>query len=219
MSFVERFRATDDANDESSQADSGSKPMYFPNSYHKNVPSTKSTPGFAGMDAVEAPYQVANNVVSRKSYWRDECTEREYTQVRELYLNRLSEQERNNLHSNTARLLKFADDIVIEGYLAQVSPIAPLLQIFERSSRAVPSSCSNTPFTLRMLLALTNSCRMTRRPTWTLSRKRPRPLTWSARVPTSSPPTRARALWAWPTKPGHISVTNVEASRIVVKVT
>ncbi|KAG7566859.1 hypothetical protein FFLO_01360 [Filobasidium floriforme] len=106
-------------------ADSGSKPMYFPNSYHKNVPSTKSTPGFAGMDAVEAPYQVANNVVSRKSYWRDECTEREYTQVRELYLNRLSETERNNLHSNTARLLKFADDIVIEGYLAQQYAIHP----------------------------------------------------------------------------------------------
>lgn len=102
-------------------ADSGSKPMYFPNSYHKNVLSTQSTPGFAGMDAVEAPYQVANNVVSRKSYWRDECTDREYTQVRELYLNRLSETERNNLHSNTARLLKLADDIVIEGYLVQVS--------------------------------------------------------------------------------------------------
>jgi len=95
--------------------------MYFPNSYHKNVPSTKSTPGFAGMAAVEAPYQVANNVVSRKSYWRDEGTDREYTQVRELYLNRLSEQERQNLHSNTARLLKLADAIVIENYLAQVS--------------------------------------------------------------------------------------------------
>jgi catalase len=102
-------------------ADTGSKPTYFPNSYHKEVPSTKTTPGFAGQSVVEAPYQVANNVYSRKSYWTDEGTDREYTQVRELYLNRMSEQQRENLHKNTARLLKSADDIVIENYLAQVS--------------------------------------------------------------------------------------------------
>lgn len=50
--------------------------------------------------------QVANNVMSRESVWLHEGKASEYDQVRELYQRVMSKTERDNLHSNTARLLK-----------------------------------------------------------------------------------------------------------------
>lgn len=56
------------------------KPKYFPNSYHSATPSTQTTPSF-NPHVAEAPYQVANNIVSRQSYWRHEADPSEYNQV------------------------------------------------------------------------------------------------------------------------------------------
>lgn len=69
-------------------ANHGGKPPYFPNSYHAKTTNTstskKVTPGFDPSKA-EAPWQAANNVVSRKSVYRHEGDPSEYNQVRELY--------------------------------------------------------------------------------------------------------------------------------------
>lgn len=50
--------------------------------------------------------QVANNVLSRQGHYFHEGKPSEYEQVRELYTRVLSAKERQNLHQNTARLLK-----------------------------------------------------------------------------------------------------------------
>ncbi|KAJ9102603.1 hypothetical protein QFC21_003004 [Naganishia friedmannii] len=124
--FMSKFHSPDNYNGSMRiDANSGGKPVYFPNSYHKAAPSTKTTPSFGGAELVETPYQVGSNVVSRKSYWTHEGTPKEYVQVRELYQRVMSETERNNLHSNTARLLKFADAIVQKNYLIQLWAIDP----------------------------------------------------------------------------------------------
>ncbi|GAA6037196.1 hypothetical protein JCM8097_008782 [Rhodosporidiobolus ruineniae] len=98
------------------------KPPYFPNSYHSKAPAKGTTPGFDPSTA-EAPMQLGSNVLSRKSHSRHEGHPSEYDQVRELYQRVMSVEERNNTHSNTARLLKFADEIVIKNYLIQLAAI------------------------------------------------------------------------------------------------
>uniref|UniRef100_A0A0K3CG83 BY PROTMAP: gi/751835684/emb/CEL54483.1/ catalase [Rhizoctonia solani AG-1 IB] n=1 Tax=Rhodotorula toruloides TaxID=5286 RepID=A0A0K3CG83_RHOTO len=101
-----------------------SKPVYFPNSYHSKAPTTDTTPSF-DVTAVETPMQVASNVLSRKSHYRHEGQPSEYWAAKDFYLNQLNAQGRANLHSNTSRLLKFADEIVKKNYLIQLYAISP----------------------------------------------------------------------------------------------
>ncbi|BGP05978.1 hypothetical protein JCM10049v2_001797 [Rhodotorula toruloides] len=101
-----------------------SKPVYFPNSYHSKAPTTDTTPSF-DVTAVETPMQVASNVLSRKSHYRHEGQPSEYWAAKDFYLNQLDAQGRANLHSNTGRLLKFADEIVKKNYLIQLYAISP----------------------------------------------------------------------------------------------
>jgi catalase len=81
------------------------KPIYFPNSYSARAPSTATAPGFLPA-AAEAPMQVGDNIMSRRGHYRHEGQASEYDQVRELYTRVLSEDERNDLHHNTAKLLQ-----------------------------------------------------------------------------------------------------------------
>ncbi|WWD19442.1 hypothetical protein CI109_103902 [Kwoniella shandongensis] len=92
--------------------DAGKKPVYV-------------TPTFAGKSMNEAPFQVASNVVSRQSYWSHEGETSEYDQVRELYSRVMTDTQRDHLHKNTAKLLKYADTIVQKKYLAQQCAISP----------------------------------------------------------------------------------------------
>jgi catalase len=66
-------------------ANSGSKPRYFPSSYHSLKPQTGTAPGFGGAAHAESAYQVGDNVVSRRGHYRQEGKTSEYDQVRELY--------------------------------------------------------------------------------------------------------------------------------------
>jgi len=101
------------------------KPIYFPNSYSTLAPKTGTAPSF-DPTTTEAPWQLASNVVSRASHYRHEGQPSEYDQVRELYQRVLSVEERTNLHNNTGKLLKVADNIVIKNYLIQLYAIDPL---------------------------------------------------------------------------------------------
>lgn len=96
-------------------ANHGMNPQYAPNSFvHKFRP-----------DASEAPYQVADNTVSRKSHFYHEGRVSEYDQPRVLYQRVMNDQARARLHSNTARLLCLVEYPEIQvKYLAQVYSIA-----------------------------------------------------------------------------------------------
>ena len=86
--FLAKFHSPDNYNGTMrTDANSAGKPVYFPNSYHTTQNSSmskKTTPGF-DPSKTEAPYQVANNVVSRQSQYLHEGDPSEYTQVRDLY--------------------------------------------------------------------------------------------------------------------------------------
>jgi len=99
-----------------SDANTGGNPHYYPNSFvNKFVP-----------EATEAPYQVADNVVSRQSYSWSEGTMKEYEQARELYKRVMSSVDRQHLHQNTAAVLNLVDQPIIqENYLAQLFCIDP----------------------------------------------------------------------------------------------
>jgi hypothetical protein len=92
-------------------ANHGMNPQYAPNSFaHKFRP-----------DASEAPYQVADNTVSRKSQFYHEGRVSEYDQPRALYQRVMNDQARARLHSNTAWLLCLVEYPEIQvKYLAQV---------------------------------------------------------------------------------------------------
>lgn len=94
---------------------SGNK-QYTPNSFaHKFRP-----------DTAEAPYKVSDNVVSRKSHYYHEGKLSEYDQPRELYKRVMTEQQRTNLHKNTALMLSHVNFAIIQKkYLAQIFNIAP----------------------------------------------------------------------------------------------
>jgi len=92
-------------------ANHAGNPQYVPNSF-KN----KFRP-----DTAEAPYAVADNIVSRKSHYHHEGKLSDYDQARELYTRVMSGHQRHNLHSNTASLLRLVKSKVIKvGYLAQL---------------------------------------------------------------------------------------------------
>ncbi|KAF2153442.1 heme-dependent catalase [Myriangium duriaei CBS 260.36] len=77
-------------------------------------------------DVAEAAYQVSDNVVSRKSHYYHEGKISEYTQATELYKRVMSEQARQNLHSNTAKMMSHVNfPIIQKKYLAQIYNIAP----------------------------------------------------------------------------------------------
>lgn len=90
--------------------------QYTPNSFqHKFRP-----------DAAEAPYKVSDNIVSRKSHYWHEGKLSEYDQPRELYTRVMSASARENLHSNTAKMLSHVNyPIISKRYLAQIYNIAP----------------------------------------------------------------------------------------------
>ncbi|KAK4985424.1 hypothetical protein LTR50_005974 [Elasticomyces elasticus] len=90
--------------------------QYLPNSF-----SVKLRP-----DTAEAPYRVADNVVSRKSHYYHEGKMSEYDQARDLYQRVMTDQARKNLHHNTAKMMSHVNYPVIQKkYLAQIYNIAP----------------------------------------------------------------------------------------------
>ena len=97
-------------------ANHAGNPQYVPNSFKR-----KFRP-----DTAEAPYTVADNIVSRKSHYYHEGKLSEYDQARELYRRVMTDTQRQNLHSNTANMLRFVTFKVIKvGYLAQIWNIDP----------------------------------------------------------------------------------------------
>jgi catalase len=91
-------------------------PQYAPNSF-----TNKFRP-----DTAEAPYQLADPNVSRKSHFFHEGKDSEYDQARNLYMNVMDARARQHLHANTARLLKLVEYPEIQvKYLAQAFRIAP----------------------------------------------------------------------------------------------
>ncbi|MCJ1402389.1 hypothetical protein MMC11_005609 [Xylographa trunciseda] len=91
-------------------------PQYVPNSFkHKFRP-----------DTAEAPYQVSDNIVSRKSHYGHEGKLSEYDQARELYRRVMDDDARMHTHKNTANMLRFVKFPVIQQkYLSQIYNIAP----------------------------------------------------------------------------------------------
>lgn len=127
--------------------------------------------------------QVASNVLSRKSHYRHEGQPSEYWAAKDFYLNQLDAQGRARLHSNTGRLLKFADEIVKKNYVRLPLPSRPRA---EADILAVSSS-NSTPSRLTMLRASTRLSWRSHRPLrWTRLRKRARPPTSLARTRSSS---------------------------------
>lgn len=87
-----------------SDANNGSTSAYFPKSYHKAASYTKTTPPIGGGRGPSCRRPLPGH---------QECRLRShggrpkgYVQVRELYQRVLSDMERKNLHSLSARLLK-----------------------------------------------------------------------------------------------------------------
>ncbi|ERF68681.1 hypothetical protein EPUS_05742 [Endocarpon pusillum Z07020] len=85
--------------------------QYVPNSFaHKFRP-----------DVAEAPYLVSDNVVSRKSHYWHEGKKNEYDQAKELWSRVMTDTQRQNTISNTAKLLRFVKYPDIQKrYLAQI---------------------------------------------------------------------------------------------------
>lgn len=77
-------------------------------------------------DVAETPYQVSDNIVSRKSHFYHEGKMSEYDQARELYTRVVDDEARKHLHQNSANLLKFVSYPKIQSaYLAQQYNIQP----------------------------------------------------------------------------------------------
>lgn len=93
-------------------ANHAGNPDYAPNSFD---PIDRFRP-----DVAEAPYHVADNVVSRKSHFHHEGKLSEYDQPRELYERVMTEKQRFHLHANTAVMLDQVSKTRIQvRYLAQ----------------------------------------------------------------------------------------------------
>ncbi|KAI9811861.1 MAG: hypothetical protein M1827_005212 [Pycnora praestabilis] len=97
-------------------ANHAGRPQVVPNSLvHKFRP-----------DTADAPYRVADNIVSRKSHYYCEGKDTEYTQAAELYNRVMDDTARAHTHSNTAGFLKFVTLPLIQAkYLAQLYRVAP----------------------------------------------------------------------------------------------
>ncbi|KAF2431659.1 heme-dependent catalase [Tothia fuscella] len=90
--------------------------QYAPNTFaHKFRP-----------DAAEAPYQVSDNIVSRKSHYWHEGKKNEYAQATELWSRVMTQEQRDHTCLNTAKMLRFVKYPEIQKkYLAQIYNIAP----------------------------------------------------------------------------------------------
>ncbi|KAK5937424.1 hypothetical protein PMZ80_010431 [Knufia obscura] len=90
---------------------------YQPNSYDKPKYSERS---------VEAPFAVANPIVSRQSHHKNEGTDIEYEQARELYNRVMNDTQRDHLHKNTATCMNAGVSKKTRTlYLGQVYNISP----------------------------------------------------------------------------------------------
>lgn len=99
-----------------SDANTGLNLHYIPNSF-----VNKFRP-----DVAEAPYQVADSVVSRQSHFWHEGQDNDYDKARDLYHQVMDTKARQHLHSNTAVALKLVDYPEIKiAYLAQQYRIPP----------------------------------------------------------------------------------------------
>lgn len=90
------------------------------------VPNNDSKLSKFRPDAAEAPYQVSDNTVSRKSHYYHEGKLSEYDQPRELYRRVMDDDARKHLHLNTGKWLSnVTTPEIVKRYLAQVYLIAP----------------------------------------------------------------------------------------------
>ena len=85
-------------------ANHAGRKQYVPNSFKNTF-----RPGTA-----EAPYTVADNVVSRKSHYAHEAKKSEYEQATELYRRVMDDKARQHLHSNTAKMLSRVNYPIIQ---------------------------------------------------------------------------------------------------------
>lgn len=69
-----------------------------------NMCPTASSTSFRP-DVAEAPYTVADNVVSRKSHYAHEAKKSEYSQTMELYRRVMDDKARKATHSNTVKMM------------------------------------------------------------------------------------------------------------------
>lgn len=96
-------------------ANHAGNPQYAPNSF-----GNKFRP-----DTAEAPYQLADSTVGRKSHFWHEGSPSEYEQSRALYEKVMNGKARDHLHLNTASALKKVDYPVIQlKYLAQLFKVS-----------------------------------------------------------------------------------------------
>jgi catalase len=83
-------------------------------------------------DTAEAPYQLADSTVSRKSHFWHEGSPSEYEQSRSLYEKVMNGEAREHLHLNTASALKKVEYPVI-----QVKYLAQLFRVSHQYAKAV----------------------------------------------------------------------------------
>ena len=90
---------------------------YMPNSYDKQKYCER---------AAETPYTLSSGMVSRQSHHKNEGTDEEYVQVRELYNRVMDDEQRDHLHSNTAFCMNTGVSRTTRlKYLGQVYKISP----------------------------------------------------------------------------------------------
>ncbi|KAJ5491028.1 Catalase [Penicillium diatomitis] len=91
-------------------ANHGMNPQYAPNSFiHQFRP-----------DTAEAPYQLSDSIMSRKSHFSHEGSPSEYYQPRMLYEKFMDDKARDHLHKTTAMALKLVNSSIIQKkYLAR----------------------------------------------------------------------------------------------------
>lgn len=90
--------------------------QYVPNSFaHKFRP-----------DVAEAPYQVSDAVVSRKSHYAHEGKDSEYTQAQELWKRVMDDKARKDTITNTVLCLKNVKHaVIVQKFLSQAYNISP----------------------------------------------------------------------------------------------
>ena len=91
-------------------------PQYVPNSFaHKFRP-----------DVAEAPYQLADNNVSRKSHFAHEGKKSDYAQAKELYTRVMDDEARRHTCANTAMLPnKVKHAVIQQKFLSQIYNVSP----------------------------------------------------------------------------------------------
>ena len=99
--------------------------QYVPNSFaHKFRP-----------DVAEAPYQVSDNVMSRKSHYWHEAQKSEYDQAKELWSRVMSPERRQHTITNTFNMLKFVKYADIQVSLASYLPCLFILQLLTATQK------------------------------------------------------------------------------------